>query len=71
MRSFNLIGNSLVVLLAALPSTSPSQDKPPDGLKRIFKDDLIENLSGDWKLTRKIRGKEVANKFTAKWVLNH
>ena len=33
--------------------------------------ELIENLVGEWKLTRKIRGKEVENKVKAQWVLNH
>ena len=33
-------------------------DDPPDGPKRIFKDEFIDNLSGEWKLTRKIRGKD-------------
>jgi hypothetical protein len=46
-------------------------DDPPDGPKRAFKDPFIENLAGEWKLTRKIRGKEETNKLKAKWVLNH
>lgn len=46
-------------------------DEPPDGPKRIFKDDFIDNLTGEWKLTRKIRGKEVENRVDAAWVLNH
>ena len=46
-------------------------DEPEDGPKRIFKDPFIENLAGDWKLTRKIRGKEVTNTVKAEWVLNH
>lgn len=46
-------------------------DNPPDGPKRIFKDAFIDNLSGDWNLTRKIRGQEVENKVKVEWVLNH
>src|ERR1700683_5007321 len=46
-------------------------DEPADGPGRIFKDVFIENLAGEWKLTRKIRGKEVENTATAEWVLNH
>jgi hypothetical protein len=46
-------------------------DEPPDGPKRIFKDPFIENLAGDWKLTRKIRGKNLENKVKAEWALNH
>jgi hypothetical protein len=46
-------------------------DDPPDGPKRIFRDPFIENLAGDWKLVRKIRGKEIKNKVKVEWVLNH
>ena len=44
---------------------------PLDGPNRIFKDEFIENLSGDWKLTRRIRDTEVTNTVKAEWVLNH
>src|SRR5437763_5609681 len=46
-------------------------DEPPDGPKRIFKDDFIDNLTGDWKLTRRIRGKEEHNTVHVEWVVNH
>ena len=59
------------VSVADFQTSRARQDEPPDGRKRVFKDDLIENLAGDWNLTRKIRGKEVKNTVTAKWVLNH
>src|SRR5262245_174008 len=63
------------LLFASFVITSHQQaaggDEPPDGPKRIFKDPFIENLAGDWKLTRKIRGKEVINTVQARWVLNH
>jgi hypothetical protein len=71
MRCCILGGVCLVTLMALLPATKARDDDPPDGPKRIFKDELIENLTGEWKLTRKIRGKEVANKVQAEWVLNH
>jgi hypothetical protein len=63
------------ILLTSLAMT-PQQpiiaaDDPPDEPKRIFKDDFIENLVGDWKLTRRIRGTEVHNTVKAGWVLNH
>jgi len=58
-------------LKSDLPPTSARADDAPDGPTRIFKDELIENLVGDWNLTRKVRGKEVANKVKAAWVLNH
>jgi hypothetical protein len=52
-------------------TTAPHTDEPPDGPKRIFKDDFIENLAGNWKLTRKIRGATVENTVKAEWVLTH
>jgi hypothetical protein len=35
--------------------------EPLDGPKRIFKDELLENLVGEWKLSRQIRGRSVEN----------
>lgn len=42
-----------------------------DGPKARFEDDLISRLEGTWHLSRKIRGTEVYNLVTARWVLNH
>jgi hypothetical protein len=61
----------LLPLFIAPLQRSFAADEPADGPKRIFKDVLIENLTGDWKLTRKIRGKEVQNTVQVEWVLNH
>ena len=38
---------------------------------RTFNDPFIQQLAGDWTLTRQIRGKEVENTVHAEWVLNH
>ena len=62
------------VLLMCLGSTQAFQlvvQEPLDGRNRIFRDELLENLTGDWKLTRKIRGQTVENTAKAEWVLNH
>lgn len=32
--------------------------EPLDGSNRIFRDEFLNNLVGDWKLTRKIRGSQ-------------
>ncbi len=71
MRWCLLGGVSLAIFTAVLPASMARDDEPPDGPNRIFKDEFIEQLNGDWKLTRKIRGKEVMNKLHAEWVLNH
>jgi hypothetical protein len=67
----------MVVMFAFVhgPQTALAGDKAkagsPNGAKQTFNDDLIENLVSDWKITRKIRGKEVKNRAAASWVLNH
>lgn len=45
--------------------------EPVDGPNRIFKDELLENLVGDWKLLRKIGGRTGENTVRVDWVLNH
>lgn len=45
--------------------------EPLDGPHRIFKDELLENLVGEWKLARKIRGRSAENTVKVEWVLNH
>jgi hypothetical protein len=65
---------SSVVLLVCLSSahvTNLLAQEPLDGRNRIFHDDLLDNLVGDWKLTRKIRGQLVENSVKVDWVLNH
>lgn len=58
-----------VILVAA--AARVLANGPADGPKRQFQDEFIENLVGDWKLTRSIRGKEFKNTLKAEWVLNH
>ena len=45
--------------------------EPLDGQNRIFRDELLDKLVGDWRLTRKIRGQSVENRVKADWALNH
>ncbi len=59
------------VLLLVLCSAAQAADDPLDGPKRIFHDDLLDNLAGKWALTREIRGKTQQNAVDAEWVLNH
>jgi hypothetical protein len=67
-----LLGGLLLAAFATdLSRRQARADDPPDGPRRIFRDELIENLVGKWKLTRKIRGKQVENTVHAGWVLNH
>ena len=64
---------SIVFITCAAAISAPriSAQEPLDGRNRVFRDDLLENLAGDWKLTRKIRGQSVENTVKVEWVLNH
>jgi hypothetical protein len=58
----------LIGCLLAMPARA---DEPVDGPKTIFRDDLMDKLVGEWKLTRSIRGLRVENTVKSEWVLNH
>jgi hypothetical protein len=60
-----------LLALAVGLSFTAAADEPADGPKTIFRDDLLDHLVGDWKLTRSIRGKQAENTVKAQWVLNH
>lgn len=61
----------LPLYLATLLPLPAVADHPPEGTKTIFRDPFVYKLVGDWKLTCKIRGKEVQDTLHAEWVLNH
>jgi hypothetical protein len=62
---------SIVFCTIALTCVATQAQEALDGRHRIFQDPLLDNLVGEWKLTRKIRGMTVENTVTAEWVLNH
>jgi len=57
-------------LLVGLAVPAAAQE-PADGPQRIFRDAFIDNLVGEWRLVRQIRGRDVENAVSADWVLNH
>src|SRR5689334_22119979 len=61
----------LLVCFSSVHVTHLLAQEPLDGRNRIFRDDLLDNLTGDWKLTRQIRGRSVENSLKSEWVLNH
>ena len=66
----------LLFIIALLSSVLASADRLTaqetlDGRSRIFHDELLEKLVGDWQLTRKIGGQTVGNTVKVEWVLNH
>src|SRR5262245_3321655 len=71
MRRFLMACFSRVACLIALTQLTALADDSPQGPRRGFNDEFIEKLVGNWNLTRQIRGKEVENRVTANWVLNH
>ena len=66
---------ALVVVLAVAVFCTGEQvvpaQEPLDGPNRLFKDELLDNLVGEWKLSRQIRGRSVENTVRIDWVLNH
>src|SRR5664279_1298025 len=62
---------ALILAFLVLVEPQASVQKPADGPNVKFEDSFIENLVGEWNLTRSIRGQTVRSKVTAKWVLNH
>jgi hypothetical protein len=59
-----------LTLSAALASGLPGQETAP-GPKHPFQDAWLEKLAGDWEITRSVRGKEVRNRASARWILGH
>jgi hypothetical protein len=68
--SKRLIIPCALLLIGALIAPLSAQE-PLDGRHRTFQDELLENLTGNWKLTRQIRGRTVENTVKVEWVLNH
>ncbi len=65
MRAFSILA---ALLLAA---SAAAAQEPAAGPKRIFRDALIDNLVGEWRLMRQICGRDVENTVSADWVLKH
>jgi hypothetical protein len=65
---FALAHFTLAFSLAAL---AQEQTPPPDGPQHTFQDNLLDKLTGPWKLTGTIRGQSVEHKVDAQWTLNH
>lgn len=70
-EGFSYLFRMRALALLLLFSATAGAQEPADGPKRILRDPFIEQLAGDWQLTRQIRGREVQNTVHAEWVLNH
>ena len=58
----------IVMLLLASCAGPVVAQNPRDA---VFKDDLLDNLAGEWRLIRKMQGRITENVVRAEWVLNH
>ena len=59
----------VVMLLWFLFASAPAMAQSPRF--EVFKDDLLDNLVGEWKLVRKMQSRITQNVVKAEWVLNH
>ena len=71
MKKCHLLVIVIMILLNCAGITSAQSQKPLDGPKRILQDDLLNNLVGDWRLTRTVRAQTSLSVVHAEWVLNH
>ena len=67
MRRFALLF-LLVTLFHGRPVMAAD---PVDGPNARFDDPFIENLVGNWDLTRSVRGETAKNRVEVAWMLNH
>jgi len=70
-RSTLAIAVVLGVFLGALARTPRARAEGAERSKEGLRDPFLENLSGKWDLTRRIRGREERNAVDAEWVLDH
>lgn len=70
---FKILPAAVLICAATFPLLGPIPpgQEPLDGPKRIFRDELLENLAGKWALTRKKGNQEVRNDVDVEWMLNH
>jgi len=54
--------------LSAAQTQAPA---PIDGPSQIFRDPLLDNMAGSWKLTGAIGKRPVEHTVDAQWILNH
>lgn len=60
---------AVIIMLLFLFVNAPAIAQSPRN--EIFKDDLLDNLVGEWRLVRKMQGRISENVVKAEWVLNH
>jgi hypothetical protein len=71
LRGFPGLLFLLSICLTLVPTPVAQSQQTLDGRDRIFRDELLDNLVGDWKVTRKFKTRTAENTAKAEWVLNH
>ena len=59
----------VILMLGFLFVSAPAIAQGPR--PQVFKDDLLDNLVGEWKLVRRMQSRITENVVKAEWVLNH
>lgn len=60
-----------LLMLALVLCVSPPIELHAQEPNKPFEDEALNNLAGDWKLTRKMHGQTSVSSVHAEWVLNH
>jgi hypothetical protein len=61
----------LVVLLTSLPIPIVTRPQEADGPQKIFHDELLDHIVGDWHLSGSVMGEAADHQVKVEWVLNH
>ena len=69
MNFFRRLHYVLIIALLLVPLSATSQDL--DGPTHVFRDSLLDNMTGTWNLTGKILGRNANHLVEVEWVLNH
>jgi hypothetical protein len=69
MNFFQRLPYILLIALLLVPCFAASQDL--DGPTHVFRDSLLDNMTGTWNLTGKILGRNANHLVQVEWVLNH
>ena len=69
MNFFRRLLYVLVIALLLVPLATTNQDV--DGPTRVFRDSLLDNMTGTWNLAGKILGRNANHLLEVEWVLNH
>ncbi len=67
----SLLAFALFALAFSPATLAQEQPPPPDNPQHIFHNELLDKMTGRWKLTGTIRRKSVEHLVEAQWVLNH